>query len=303
MWKVIRENPRAVTYAVLMHLALLALLVIGLDWTPKITPSGHKVPIDAELVTPDALPPAQPPKPAVDEAKQQAERQAQEKAEAEAQRRAELEAQHKAEEQAQVKAAAEARRKAQAQRKAELAARKKAEVLAKRKAEAEAKRKAEAEAQRKAEQAARKKAEEQAQAKAAAEAKARAEAEAKKKAAAQAAARRKAEAELQAQLAAEQEEARAQSALEEYIPYIQQKVNDNWIRPPGSPQGLVCVVHVQLIPGGTVAGATVIQSSGDPAFDRSVESAVLKASPLPLPQDPSLFDHFREINFKFNPGR
>ena len=56
MWKAIRENPRAVTYAVLMHLVLLALLVIGLDWTPKVTaPPGVKIPIEAELVTEDPL--------------------------------------------------------------------------------------------------------------------------------------------------------------------------------------------------------------------------------------------------------
>ncbi len=47
----------------------------------------------------------------------------------------------------------------------------------------------------------------------------------------------------------------------------------------------------------------VIRSSGDPVFDRSVESAVLKASPLPLPGDAALFTHFREINFNFDPGR
>jgi hypothetical protein len=31
MWQAIRENPRAVMYAVLMHLMLLALLVFSLD--------------------------------------------------------------------------------------------------------------------------------------------------------------------------------------------------------------------------------------------------------------------------------
>ena len=51
MWQAIRENPRAVMYAVLMHLILLALLVFSLDWTPKISrPAGQQVPIQAELV-------------------------------------------------------------------------------------------------------------------------------------------------------------------------------------------------------------------------------------------------------------
>ena len=108
---------------------------------------------------------------------------------------------------------------------------------------------------------------------------------------------------LQEQLRAEQGLARAKSALAEFIPYIQDKVQRNWLRPPGSPQGLACLVKVRLIPGGEVASVNVIRSSGDPVFDRSVESAVLKASPLPLPSDATLFNHFREINFNFDPGR
>ena len=62
-------------------------------------------------------------------------------------------------------------------------------------------------------------------------------------------------------------------------------------------------MKVRLIPGGDVVSVSVVRSSGDPVFDRSVETAVLKASPLPLPEDPALFKHFREINFNFDPGR
>jgi colicin import membrane protein len=260
-----------------MHLVLLALLIVGLDWTPKVTAPGSNVPIQAELVTEDPLKQIEQRKQA--DAQRKAEQQAREKAAAEVKKQAE--AKQKTEQQAQQKAAAEAKQKA------ETAAKQKAAVAAKQKAEQQAQEKAAAEAKQKA----------------AAEAKQKAAAAAKQKAEAEAAARRKAESDLQAQLATEQQQARAQSALSQYIPYIQDKVNRNWIRPPGSPEGLVCVVKVRLIPGGEVVGASVIQSSGDPVFDRSVESAVLKASPLPLPTDPELFNHFREINFKFNPGR
>ena len=37
------------------------------------------------------------------------------------------------------------------------------------------------------------------------------------------------------------------------------------------------------------------------AFDRSVLSAVRKASPLPMPADPALYEQFREIEFVFRP--
>jgi colicin import membrane protein len=48
--------------------------------------------------------------------------------------------------------------------------------------------------------------------------------------------------------------------------------------------------------------AVVVSSSGDPIFDRSAENAVSKASPLPVPQDKSLFnDEFRVFTFVFKP--
>ena len=106
---------------------------------------------------------------------------------------------------------------------------------------------------------------------------------------------------MQAQLAEEAAQARAQSALSEFIPYIQDKVQNNWLRPAGSPSGLSCVIQVTLIPGGEVVGTRVVKSSGNALFDASVERAVQKASPLPLPNDPALFKYFREINFKFVP--
>ena len=106
---------------------------------------------------------------------------------------------------------------------------------------------------------------------------------------------------MQAQIAEEQAQAAATHALSQYIPYIQQKIQRNWIRPAGSPPGMSCLILVKLIPGGEVVDARVVRSSGDALFDRSVETAVLKASPLPLPEDPAMFKYFREINFNFNP--
>ena len=284
MWQAIRENPRAVMYAVLMHLILLALLVFSLDWTPKIShPPGIKVPIEATLVDQRQLD-------AVEERKQ-AEQQRIE----EAKRQAELAEQ----------------RKVEAQRKADLEAKQKAEQAARQKLEAERKRKAELAAKKKAELEAKQKAEQAAKQKAAAEAKKKTEAEAKKKAAAEAkrkaeeAQRREAEQALQSQLAAEQaglEAARVQGVVAEYIGYIQERIQRSWLRPPGSPAGLSCVVQVGLIPGGEVARVQIVRSSGDPVFDRSVESAVYKASPLPLPPDAALFKHFRDLRLIFKPN-
>ena len=282
MWKAVRENPRAVTYAVLMHVVLLLLLVFSLDWTPKSVKPGTNKPIQAELVDMSKLRKIEAQK-KLEQQRIEAEKRKQEqdkqrkvdaerkqKAEQEKKRKAEVERKQKAEQDKQRKAEAERKQKAEKdkQRKAEVERKQKAEQEKKRKAEAQRKQKAEQEKQRKAEAAAR---------------------------------QREAEQALQAQLAEEESLARATSALSEYIPYIQEKVENSWRRPAGSPRGLRCVIRVKLIPGGEVVDAKVVKSSGDALFDRSVESAVLKASPLPLPADPALFKHFREIDFNFSP--
>lgn len=95
--------------------------------------------------------------------------------------------------------------------------------------------------------------------------------------------------------------ARAASLIDEYKTAIRQKVSRNWIKPVGVARGMQCVVRVRLVPGGEVLEAQVVQSSGNPVFDRSVESAVFKAAPLPLPDAQDMFDYFREIEFTFNP--
>jgi len=39
-----------------------------------------------------------------------------------------------------------------------------------------------------------------------------------------------------------------------------------------------------------VTGVTILSCTGDEALRRSVEAAVFRASPLPQPPDPSVFD-------------
>ncbi len=88
-------------------------------------------------------------------------------------------------------------------------------------------------------------------------------------------------------------------ALEEYIGAIESSVARNWRRPTGVPPGLKCTVNVVQAPNGKVLRVEIAQSSGNIAFDRSVEQAVLAASPLPRPRQKAVFD--REIVFRFNP--
>jgi len=82
---------------------------------------------------------------------------------------------------------------------------------------------------------------------------------------------------------------------------IQQKVDANWLRPPNTPNGLSCDVRARLGLNGSVLLVTVTRSSGHEGFDRSVEAAVRKADPLPMPTSPNLIKQFRDIHFVFKP--
>ena len=85
----------------------------------------------------------------------------------------------------------------------------------------------------------------------------------------------------------------------EYIALVADKVRRNWLRPAGSPAEFSCRVLVHQLPTGDVVDAKVIDSCGNAALDKSVEHAVLKASPLPKPPEQALFE--KEIVFTFIP--
>ena len=131
-----------------------------------------------------------------------------------------------------------------------------------------------------------------------AEAEAKRKAEAAARAAAEQAERERA---LQEQIAAEQNA----REIDRYVAVIRQQVERSWRRSgqPGEDQ-LSCVVLVRLIPGGEVipGGVSIVQSSGNDAFDRSVEAAVYRASPLPVPSG-ALFESFRSLRLNFKPGK
>ncbi|MGZ9067154.1 MAG: energy transducer TonB [Burkholderiales bacterium] len=98
------------------------------------------------------------------------------------------------------------------------------------------------------------------------------------------------------------EQVAAQRALnDKYISLIQNHVRRHIVEPPnlqGNPQVEFDVV---LIPGGEVLSVRLRRTSGVAAYDSAVERAILKASPLPLPPDPALFQQFRDLHLKIRP--
>ena len=105
-------------------------------------------------------------------------------------------------------------------------------------------------------------------------------------------------AEEASELAADQDLSAAQS----FRFGIYQRVVANWSRPPSARNGMQARLLVELIPTGAVDGVTVVESSGNSAFDRSAEAAVRKARAFEVPQAPDLFErHFRRFSLLFKP--
>jgi TonB family protein len=175
-----------------------------------------------------------------------------------------------------------------AEQAAEEAKRKQAEEVAKLKAEEEARRKAELEAKRMAEMNTPRKAVLEAKLKAEEEARRKAESEAKRKA------------EVRRQAEPEDQESRRRAA-DWAAMYIRPKVTRSWLRPPSTTSNDSCRLHIRLLPGGEVESVEVIQSSGNPEFDRFAEAAARRASPLPWPSDPMVAEHLRSFTLTFKP--
>ena len=78
------------------------------------------------------------------------------------------------------------------------------------------------------------------------------------------------------------------------------RIGRAWIKPPSAQPGISCIVSVTQVPGGEVTAARVDScSGGDAALRESVEAAVYRASPLPPPPDPALFE--RNLILTFEP--
>lgn len=110
-----------------------------------------------------------------------------------------------------------------------------------------------------------------------------------------------AEAELQAALAEEARvgQLRASGLAAQWSAAIRARIERAWIRPDSARPGLDCTVAVTQAPGGTVLRVAVRSCNGDEAVRQSIEDAVLRASPLPAPPDPALFE--RELILRFRP--
>jgi len=90
--------------------------------------------------------------------------------------------------------------------------------------------------------------------------------------------------------------------VDEYKAKIMAKIRSNIIMPPDVEKDARAEFSVTLLPGGTVLLSRLTRPSGNAAYDSAVEHAILKSDPLPLPQDITIFNRFRELNLVFKPS-
>jgi colicin import membrane protein len=101
-------------------------------------------------------------------------------------------------------------------------------------------------------------------------------------------------------LAQQQVAARAQ-LVDEYKRRIAEQIKRHIIEPPSLQGNPEVELNITVLPGGEVLDVRTRRSSGQPLWDSAAERAVRRAQPLPLPPDPALMREFRELNLKFRP--
>ena len=106
------------------------------------------------------------------------------------------------------------------------------------------------------------------------------------------------ERERQETLARLQADARTK-ALATWTDKIRSKIRGNIILPQDIPGNPEAIFDITILPSGEVLSPVrKRKSSGHPAYDDAVERAILRSSPLPLPEDRSLFQRQLELRFR-----
>jgi colicin import membrane protein len=298
----LRENLIPLAVSLLLHAAVLAALLVGVDFHRPHNPP-RQVALQATVVDEAAI------REQMRELEEAEERDRRERAAEEQRLREQAEAARREREQEQQRleearrereraeqqaAEAERQRQVQEQRLAEEAARKAAEEQAAReererveriRREREAEEARLAEIQRQKEEAERRRQEEERKRREAEEARRQAEREA----------------ELQRLMQAEEERRSAVDSglLDQYMAVIRQTVERNWVKPATARSGIECEVLLTQLPSRDIVNVRFGECNADATVRRSIEAAVMKSSPLPPPPDRSLFE--RNLRFIFRP--
>jgi colicin import membrane protein len=310
------ENIIAGSYAIALHIILVAMLFIGFgsDSSKVIAPAAVDIVqatvLDEQQVLDDIS--ERQARLEQEKAKEKSRleeikrKEAEEKAAKERVERERQKEQERIEQEKQLQLELEREQEIAEQKKKEEEIKRQAEVEKERlaeekKAEALKKKQQEEEKKRKAEEAKKLKAEKERKA---AEEKKRQELERQRLAEEKRRKKEEADRLLQESLAAEErerEERRISGMVNQHMGMIRQRIKRYWSEPSNATKGMQCTLRVSLLPGGDVKQVVIVKSSGNAIFDRSAESAVFKAAPWPQPPEPKAAAVLRDFTFVFKP--
>lgn len=90
--------------------------------------------------------------------------------------------------------------------------------------------------------------------------------------------------------------------VEKYRAEIQATIEDNRILSGVFVGDICCKIRIKLLPDGSILSATVVESSGNKAYDDMSVVAVSKSAPFTMPQDQELYNQLRDIVLSFKNG-
>ncbi|MEZ7818687.1 MAG: colicin import membrane protein [Candidatus Azotimanducaceae bacterium] len=92
-------------------------------------------------------------------------------------------------------------------------------------------------------------------------------------------------------------------AAQSFRAAIYEQVRKNWSRPPSARNGMQALLLVELVPTGEVISVTLVEGSGNSAFDQSAEQAIRQVRRFNVPTENSTFEkYFRRFYFLFQPS-
>ena len=87
-------------------------------------------------------------------------------------------------------------------------------------------------------------------------------------------------------------------SLATWIEKVRLKIRSNINLTGGIPRNPEVVFEIALAPTGEVQSAKRIRSSGNAAWDDTVQRAILRSSPLPKPDNPAVFRSPLQLQFR-----
>ena len=78
--------------------------------------------------------------------------------------------------------------------------------------------------------------------------------------------------------------------MQQYVAALTLHVSKNWVQPESHNESLNCVVNISQDSDGKVKSVNLAKCNGSDDDVMSIKRAVEAASPLPLPDNPALFD-------------